>query len=140
MKKQDIDFHYYKKGKRKIIKNILSLMKKQDNVFHYYKTEGNMILGNQLVYEKLPTSMVDLDHCSVCSWPVVEEEPEMLDAVVEAGVIPLCNIVKDVVIDAPIYWGKTGPDEFGFCDVIVDVPEITGSILTALQIVGVIPL
>jgi hypothetical protein len=107
-------------------------------------------VGGHKVYETLPAGMVDLDKCAVCSWPVAEEEPSMIDDVVESGLVVLYNTESG---DYPlnIYWGKTDENPHGFCDtegyysypgipyIVVDAPAITKDILLALYVMNVIP-
>jgi hypothetical protein len=103
-------------------------------------------VGDHKVYETLPAGMVDLDKCSVCAWPVAEEEPAMIDNVIQSGVVVLYNTkhfkgdaLGAFLFPSNIYWGKTAVNEQGFYNIVVDVPEITESILMALYIMNVIP-
>jgi hypothetical protein len=104
-------------------------------------------IGGHKVYENLPTTgMVDLDKhqitrntrvCSVSSWSVAEENPDMIDDVVSSGCIVLCDTGNGT--ENKIYWGKTKVNPQGFCDVVVDVPAITKDILLALYAMNVLP-
>jgi hypothetical protein len=103
-------------------------------------------IGDQIVYETLPAGMVDLDKCSVCSWPVAEENSSMIDDVVDSGVIMLYDskpfsgdALGAFLFPSKIYWGKTEEDPHGFCDIVVDVPAITKDILLALYAMNVLP-
>jgi hypothetical protein len=94
-------------------------------------------VGGQVVHETLPAGMVDLDKCSVCSWPVAEENPDMVDDVLNSGCIVLCD--TDNGTEKKIYWGKTKVNTHGFCDIVVDVPAITRDVLLSLYVMSVIP-
>jgi hypothetical protein len=98
------------------------------------------MLGTIPVYETLPAFSVDLDKECVCSWPVAEEEvawdllsdgERLIDTMIDGGTVYVLGISE-------LAWAKSAPDEHGFCDVLVDAPKITRSILWALYNAGII--
>lgn len=86
------------------------------------------------VYNALPSkSFVDLKGHSII--PLggelhdfdVEELTSIIDAVVEAGILP-----------SGVAWGRTARSEHGYADVVIDAPEVTEKILKDLIKAGVV--